>query len=209
MASSIGAGIGVAGALLAIGAGLMDWMDVDPPEKAVGAVHAMVNITATLLFLISFLMRWHGDWNLRWESTAVALLGFAVVTAGAYLGGALVYHLAVMINRNAYRSGPADFQPALKMSELTEGQPRRVEVEGQPILVINVAGRIHAIGAVCSHYGAPLNEGKLEGDTIRCPWHFSRFALEDGSVREGPACAAVPCYEIKVVDDQIRVRSKS
>jgi nitrite reductase/ring-hydroxylating ferredoxin subunit len=111
-----------------------------------------------------------------------------------------------MINRNAYRSGPSDFKPALAASELAEGQMRRVDVEGQPILLIKSAGKIYAIGAICSHYGAPLNEGKLESGTIQCPWHFSRFALADGSVREGPACAAVPCYEVRIVKEQIEVR---
>ena len=39
LASSITAGVGVAGALAAAAAGLADWMDIDPPEKAIGAFH--------------------------------------------------------------------------------------------------------------------------------------------------------------------------
>src|SRR6516164_11518522 len=64
LASSIAACIGVAGALAAAAAGLADWMDVDPPEKAIGAFHASVNLSATILFLISFLMRWGRHWQL-------------------------------------------------------------------------------------------------------------------------------------------------
>jgi nitrite reductase/ring-hydroxylating ferredoxin subunit/uncharacterized membrane protein len=206
IAAGIACGVGVAGALVTIAAGLMDWMDTDPAEKSVGAVHGIVNTVATLLFLASFLMRWHDQWILSGQSFAVALVGFITVSGGAYLGGGLVYHMGVMINRNAYRSGPSDFKPALAASELAEGQMRRVDVEGQPILLVKSAGKIYAIGAICSHYGAPLNEGKLESGTIQCPWHFSRFALADGSVREGPACAAVPCYEVRIVKEQIEVR---
>src|SRR5262249_40325704 len=64
LASSITACIGVAGALAAAAAGLADWMDIDPPEKAVGAFHAIVNVSATILFLVSFLMRWARHWQL-------------------------------------------------------------------------------------------------------------------------------------------------
>lgn len=51
LASSITAGVGVAGALAAAAAGLSDWMDIDPPEKAIGAFHATANVSATVLFL--------------------------------------------------------------------------------------------------------------------------------------------------------------
>lgn len=206
MAAAITALIGVAGAVAAIGAGLMDWMDINPTEKAVGAVHAMLNTAATALFVISILLRWRNHWELSWLAFAVALAGVACVSGGGYLGGVMVYHLGVMVNRNAYREGPDDFQPALALAELVEGEPKRVEVQGQPILLVKLAGKIHAIGAVCSHYGAPLNEGKIVNSTIECPWHFSRFDLTDGSVREGPACAAVPAYEPRIIGDQIQIK---
>ncbi|MGE5323889.1 MAG: Rieske 2Fe-2S domain-containing protein [Actinomycetota bacterium] len=209
LAAGILAGIGVAAALVTITAGLMDWMDVDPPEKAVGAVHASLNTVATVIFLVSFLMRWHDHWRISVGSFVVASAGLLVVSAGAYLGGSMVYHMGVMINRNAYRSGPADFQPALPESALLERKPMRVEVAGQPILLVKSGAKIYALGAVCSHYGAPLNEGSLQEETVRCPWHFSRFALDDGSVREGPACSAVPSYEVKLVNGQIHVRIRT
>jgi nitrite reductase/ring-hydroxylating ferredoxin subunit len=136
------------------------------------------------------------------SSFLVALAGYVVVSGGAYLGGAMVYHMGVMINRNAYRKGPDDFLPVLGVADLLEGQPR-VEVSGQPILLLRSGERIYAIVAVCSHYGAPLEEGKIQGNTIQCPWRFSHFALADGSVCEGPACAAVPSYEVRVIKHQV------
>lgn len=209
IASGISAALGIAGAFGAAAAGLMDWMDIDPAEKSVGAVHGIVNTIATLIFVASLWMRWQDHWNLSWPAFSVALIGYLTVSGGAYLGGGLVYHMGVMVNRNAYRSGPADFKPALAVNALKEGEIQRVEVEGQPIVLVKSAEKIYAIGAICSHYGAPLNEGKLEGGTIQCPWHLSRFALEDGSVREGPACAAVPCYETRVVNGQVEVKFRT
>src|SRR5215470_7936017 len=120
LAASIAVGVGVAGALAAGTAGLADWMDVDPPEKAVGAFHAMVNVSATVLFLVSFLMRWRRQWGTGWKMFAVALAGYLLAMIGGYLGGVMVFYKGVMINRNAYRSGPDDFKPAAAMSELAE-----------------------------------------------------------------------------------------
>ena len=205
-AATIAIGLGILAALAAAAAGLMDWMDVDPPEKAVGVTHGILNTSATVLFAISLLMRWESQWGTRVGSFLVALTGYLVVSGGAYLGGGMVFRMGVMINRNAHRKGPDDFLPALAVADLQEGQPRRVEVSGQPILLLRSGERVYAIGAVCSHYGAPLEEGKLQGDTIQCPWHFSRFALADGSVCEGPACTGVPAYEVRVIHGQVEIK---
>jgi nitrite reductase/ring-hydroxylating ferredoxin subunit/uncharacterized membrane protein len=206
LAASITAGVGVAGAAAAAAAGLADWMDVDPPEKAVGAFHATVNISATVLFLISFLMRWGQHWQTGWGIFAPALAGYLLAALGGYLGGIMVFHMGVMINRNAYRNGPDDFKPALEMRELVEGKMERGLVEEQPVVFLKLNGNVHAFGAVCSHYGAPLNEGTIVEGTIECPWHASRFALEDGKVVQGPACAAVPIYDCRIVKEQVQIK---
>ena len=206
LASGITAGVGVAGALAAAAAGLADWMDVDPPEKAIGAFHATVNVSATIFFLISFLMRWGHNWQPGWGTFVVALAGYLLVMIGGYLGGLMVFNMGVMINRNAYRTGPGDFKPAVATGELAEGQLKRVLVEEQPVLVLSLDGTIYALGAVCSHYGAPLNDGTIVERTIECPWHASRFALDDGRVVQGPACAGVPVYDCKIVNDQVQIK---
>ena len=132
LASSIAVAVGVAGALAAAGAGLMDWMDIDPPEKAIGAFHATLNVSATILFLVSLLLRGLEHWQLGWGTFAVALAGYFLVMGGGYLGGIMVFHLGVMINRNAYRSGPSDFTPVATTDELVEGELKRVLIGEQP-----------------------------------------------------------------------------
>src|SRR5260370_29218646 len=111
-------------------------MDVDPPEKAIGAFHATVNVSATTLFLISFLMRWGRDWQLGWTTFVVALAGYLLVMIGGYLGGAMGFHKGVMINRNAYRSGPEDFKPSRETRELPEGQKNGALGEQQPVTLL-------------------------------------------------------------------------
>ncbi|HZL66759.1 MAG TPA: Rieske (2Fe-2S) protein, partial [Candidatus Limnocylindrales bacterium] len=66
--------------------------------------------------------------------------------------------------------------------------------------------RLFAMAETCSHFSGPLSEGKLEGDTVVCPYHFSRFALEDGRVLDGPAVHPQPCLEVRTRNGQIEVR---
>jgi len=72
----------VVGALAAAAAGLVDWMEVDPPEKAIGAFHATLNVSATLFFMVSFLLRWFEHWRPGWGAFAVALTGYVLVMGG-------------------------------------------------------------------------------------------------------------------------------
>jgi len=206
VAAAITTGLGLLAAVATAASGLMDWMDTGSPEQSVGAVHAIFNGTATILFAASFALRWTHGWQVSAGAFAIALGGYALLLAGSYLGGSLVFRRGVMINRNAYRNGPTEFVSAISPGELQEGKPRRVDVAGEPVLLVRSGEEIYALGAVCSHYGAPLEEGKLVEGTIQCPWHASRFALEDGSVREGPACAALPCYETRIAGNQLQIR---
>ena len=72
-------------------------------------------------------------------------------------------------------------------SELVNDKPKGVAHDGIPILIVRRENQIFAIAGTCSHLGAPLAEGALIGDSIQCPWHGSRFALEGGRVLDGPA----------------------
>lgn len=207
-AAALATGVGVLAALAAIAAGFMDWMDVDPPEKQVGMVHAILNITATLFFIFALVLLWRNHWAIEGTNVILLILGYLILTGGAFLGGDMVYRLGVMNNRNAYRRGPRDFTPALARDNLPENKLTRVEVKGQPILFLRRGEKIYAVGAVCSHYGAPLEQGKVMDETVQCPYHYSRFALADGSVREGPSTSPLPCYDTRVVDGQIQVKRR-
>ena len=208
LASGLTIGFGTLVALATIASGVMDWLDVDPPEMAIGAVHALINSVATVLFAVAFVWRWRTGWVITGDKFALTLIAYLTIAAGAFLGGSLVYRLGTMINRNAYRHGPKDFVSVVAMDALQEGVPQRVDLQGSPILIVRRGETIHALGGMCSHYGAPLEEGKIIGDTIQCPWHYSRFKLADGGVREGPATSPLPAFEARVVDGQVQVRSR-
>ncbi len=208
LASGIALGFGVLAALAAIVTGLFDWMDVDPPELAIGVMHGTINIAATIFMAISFFMRASDNWEIEAETFVIALIGYLLVTVGGFIGGSLVYRRGVMINRNAHRTGPDKFVNAIALKDLPDGKLTRVEADGQPIMLYRKGDNVSALCAVCSHYGGPLDEGKVMDGKIECPWHFSQFSLADGSVKSGPATAPLPVYETRVTNGQVQLRMK-
>ena len=55
------------------------------------------------------------------------------------------------------------------------------------VAVFNVAGSFCATQGKCTHRLGPLNEGKLDGSRVTCPWHGAQFNVCTGAVLRGPA----------------------
>lgn len=194
------------GLLAAAGAavtGLTDWSDVDPPARRLGLTHGLLNLTGTTLFATSLFLRKKKS---REAGRLASALGYVVMGYAAHLGGKLVYEHRVGVDRTDGQDFPEQFIPVLPEAELTEGKLTRVMHERTPILLVQRGNRVFAIAETCSHFGGPLSEGKLEGDTVVCPWHSSRFALNDGRVLDGPAVHPQPCLEVRRKNGQIEVR---
>jgi nitrite reductase/ring-hydroxylating ferredoxin subunit len=66
------------------------------------------------------------------------------------------------------------------VNELSPGQGKLVQVDGNNIALFNVNGTYHAMGAVCPHEDGPLHEGEVDGDTIIYPWHGYDFNVKTG-----------------------------
>jgi NADPH-dependent 2,4-dienoyl-CoA reductase/sulfur reductase-like enzyme/nitrite reductase/ring-hydroxylating ferredoxin subunit len=92
--------------------------------------------------------------------------------------------------------GP-DFAAGVPASDVTEGKPVRGHFAGEPVMLVRVGREVHAIGANCTHYGGPLNEGLVVGHTVRCPWHHACFDVRNGSALGGPALNDVACYDVR------------
>lgn len=203
-ATSAVIGIGIGGALASAVSGLADWTDTSGDQRRVGLVHATLNTLALGLYGASLWRRLSGH---RSSGKALSTAGYLAVVAGAYLGGELAYRLGTQVDRNAWVKGPREFTPAMRESDLPEGQPTRVDVQGVPLMLVRREGEIFALNHVCSHAGGPLSEGKLEDRRVTCPWHGSTYRLEDGSVIHGPAPFPQPHYQVRVRAGQIEVRT--
>ena len=99
--------------------------------------------------------------------------------------------------------GP-DLSAGIEGSELKESQPFLGHARGEAIVLVKRGAGICAVGATCTHYGGPLAEGIVEGDTIRCPWHHARFELRTGAPTR-PGRDAIPCYRVEQQGTRVRV----
>jgi nitrite reductase/ring-hydroxylating ferredoxin subunit len=78
----------------------------------------------------------------------------------------------------------ARFQRVANKKDIKEGSLLGVELEGNNIVLAMVNGQVFAMDAVCSHQGAPLEEGNLEGYNLTCPWHYAVFDVRNGRVSD-------------------------
>ncbi len=92
-------------------------------------------------------------------------------------------------------SGP-DLRDGVKFDELAESEPLLGHFDGEPVVLVRRGDQVFATGAVCTHYGGPLAEGLVVGDTIRCPWHHARFDLRTGEATGAPALDPVSCFDV-------------
>jgi apoptosis-inducing factor 3 len=103
-------------------------------------------------------------------------------------------------------AGPDLVQDGVPWSALEEGRPFAGQAHGQAVLVVRRGEGIFAVGASCSHYGAPLADGIVEGCTIRCPWHHARFDLATGEACGPPALDAIACFPVERRGDRVFVK---
>ncbi len=89
--------------------------------------------------------------------------------------------------------------------EVSPGELKQFELKEEEILVANFGGNFYCLEGRCSHAGAPLAEGSLEGEVLTCPWHYSQFRITDGSVLRGPARKALRIYRTEIKDGQLFV----
>jgi nitrite reductase/ring-hydroxylating ferredoxin subunit/uncharacterized membrane protein len=203
LAADTSIAIGLVGAAGAAATGMTDWSDVDPPARRLGLIHGLLNLGGTALFATSLLLRRK---RARRSGRIVAGLGYAVIAFAAHLGGKMVYEHRVGVDRTDGQVFPDKFVAVLPESELANDKPTRAMHQGVPILLIRRGNRLFAMAETCSHFSGPLSEGKLEGNSIVCPYHFSRFDLEDGHVLDGPAVHPQPCLDVRTQNGQIEVR---
>lgn len=195
--------LGVVSAVPTAITGLTDYSTIPAPAAPAGTLHGLLNSVALVLYLLSLRDRRNGD---RGRGVFFSSLAFGLLLVSAWLGGDLVYRHRVGVDHSERASNPEEWTAVLDERELREHEPKRVEVQGQPVLLYRYGGTIYAIGAVCSHVGGPLEEGQFEGLTVQCPWHQSVFDLRDGSIVHGPATYLVPDYAARIQNGKVELR---
>jgi NADPH-dependent 2,4-dienoyl-CoA reductase/sulfur reductase-like enzyme/nitrite reductase/ring-hydroxylating ferredoxin subunit len=103
-------------------------------------------------------------------------------------------------------TGP-DLKQGVPDADVKDGVPLLGQVDGEAVVLVRDAGKLHAVGATCTHYSGPLAEGRVFEGAIHCPWHHACFDLATGRAH-GPALAAIACWDVEVEGGKIRVGAK-
>lgn len=90
-------------------------------------------------------------------------------------------------------------------SALADGEHVSVDVDGEDVAVFNIGGEFYAIADVCTHDGAEIASGELDGDEIVCPRHGARFCVKTGQVKCAPAYEDVATYAVRVESGRLQV----
>src|SRR5262249_17378419 len=103
--------------------------------------------------------------------------------------------------------GP-DLARGLPLADVADGGMVGGHVGDDAVLLARRRDQLFAIGATCSHYGGPLAEGLIVGDTVRCPWHHACFSLRTGEAFAAPAFNPMPCWRVEKRNGMVFVREK-
>ncbi len=188
--------------------GMADWADTEGPPRRDGLLHAALNTLALACFTGSIFARRSANRSL---GIMLSTLGLGMATISAWIGGEMVYRLGTGVSRHAWAPRVEKFRQVMDADALAEGTLTRadLDVEGENVsLVLLRRGReVLAIHGVCSHWGGPLWEGRMDGDCVECPWHGSQFDMRTGTVKQGPAAFDQPRFEARIRAGKVEVRS--
>jgi len=96
------------------------------------------------------------------------------------------------------------FTAVLREDDLWQGETLGIEVGGRRLVLINVAGQVHAYDDRCPHQGWPLSRGALCGSELTCALHQWRYDARTGA-GINPAGVALRSYPVQVTAGDIMV----
>lgn len=190
----------------AILTGLTDFKDTGTgSERNVAGLHGLINIIGTAGFGASVMLRLSGNHD---AAFVPLVIGYLIISVGAFIGGHVVYKFGYMVNHNAFAKGKrvSEFTPVMAAADVPEGTPTRAMFGTTAVMLVRRGDVVHALKETCSHAGGPLSEGELKDDTITCPWHDSTFKLADGAVVHGPAGSRQVSYRARINGGKVELQ---
>lgn len=88
-----------------------------------------------------------------------------------------------------------DYVEAGKVSEITVGHMKHVEIKGKEIAIANLDGKFYAFADRCGHMNARLSRGNISQNIVTCPFHAARFDITSGKKIGEPVLELPPEME--------------
>ncbi len=195
-----------AAGVAAIFSGWTDFKDTGSgDERNVTGLHGIINAVGFAGFGFSLFQRLQGNPDAAFWPMVI---GYAIISLGAYIGGHVVFKYGYMVNHNAFSRGKRakEFTAVMPAADLPEATPTKATLGSTGVVLIRRGDVVDALKDTCSHAGGPLSQGSLDGTRITCPWHGSVFDVRDGSVVHGPAATRQVRYRARIQDDQVELQ---
>jgi nitrite reductase/ring-hydroxylating ferredoxin subunit len=184
--------------------GAADYVDTDGTARSRATLHSTLMVVALIFVIASLILRAIGPAD-RTIPVVLSIVAFVIVNAGAFVGGEVVYVFGNMVSRHAFRGPgtkwiPLDLGEFPDLQAIPQATPTKARAGINDLVLVRIGSDVHALHATCAHAGGPLAQGTIVDGCIQCPWHFSRFQLENGRVCQGPAVYDQPAYEIRAAE---------
>ena len=181
--------------------GAADYVDTDGPARVRTTLHSTLMVAALGILVVSLALR-AGNPADRTIPVVLSIIGLLIVSAGAFVGGEVVFALGNMVSRHAFRGAGSKWirleaVDPVDLAALPEATPTKARAGVNDLVLVRIGSTVHALHAVCAHAGGPLAGGTVIDGCLECPWHGSRFRLTDGRLARGPALYDQPAYEIR------------
>jgi nitrite reductase/ring-hydroxylating ferredoxin subunit/uncharacterized membrane protein len=211
--------LGIGSALVAAVPGIIDYFTAVPPKSSAkdrATKHALANLSALGLFAAAGAGS-NGSRPPAWALAAEAV-GAALLSAGGWMGGTLVYRNQIAVDHRYADAGkwePKSLPPApVGDVALDVGPDDQLQVDQMKLLRVGdrrlVLARTDqgyvAFDDRCTHKGGPLSDGTLACGRVQCPWHGSQFQTETGRVVHGPAEENIGSYPVETSNGRVLVR---
>ncbi len=193
--------VGILAMLAAAVAGFADYSDTDGLSRDRATLHSSLMIVTLVLYIVSLVLR-GGTGAVGAAAVATSVIGFLLLSAGAFVGGDVVYMTGNMINRHAFRGAGTkwiELVPAQVGDDgsIPEGKLVKARLGSNTLVLIREGDEILALHDTCAHAGGPLSEGSFQNGLVECPWHGSRYEMKTGHVVQGPSVYDQPAYEVR------------
>ncbi len=92
------------------------------------------------------------------------------------------------------------------VNDIPEGKMISFRYEDHDILIANINNRFYAVSNICTHAGANLHEGRLDGNRVICPWHNAVWDLTTGNLVKFPVqLKELKKYDVEIIDDNLYI----
>ncbi len=113
-----------------------------------------------------------------------------------------------MFNYSTLEPSKLIYIPVAPVEALPVGERIFIELDGSAIVIFNLAGKLFAIGDVCTHDNGPLGDGEVDQFEVVCPRHGARFDIRTGKTLGLPAVTDIPEYPVRVAENMIEIGIK-